>query len=178
MSDDPARLVEQARQGDRPAVHTLLERYLPGLRAFIRLRTGALIRDKESTSDLAQSVCREILAHMDRFQYRGEAGFKNWLYKTALRKISNRYKYYGAEKRDAAREVAGRSPGRGSAESTAQLLDCYQTFWTPSQDVAQKEELARIEAAFDQLPDNYREVITLSRVVGLSRAEIAAELET
>jgi RNA polymerase sigma-70 factor (ECF subfamily) len=133
---------------------------------------GEVIREKESTSDLAQSVCLEVLAHMDRFQYRGEAGFKSWLYTTALRKIANRYKYYGAEKRDAAREVA---PAPASAAS---LLDCYQSFCTPSQDAIQREELARIESAFDQLPENYREVITLSRVVGLSRAEIATELGT
>jgi RNA polymerase sigma-70 factor, ECF subfamily len=111
---------------------------------------------------------------MDRFQYRGEAGFKSWLYTTALRKIANRYKYYGAEKRDVGREVAA-AP---SSASAASLLDCYHTFYTPSQDAIQREELARIESAFDQIPDNYREVITLSRVVGLSRAEIAAELGT
>jgi RNA polymerase sigma-70 factor (ECF subfamily) len=170
-------LVEQASHGDPIAVQALLERYLPGLRAFIRLRVGEVIREKESTSDLAQSVCLEVLAHMDRFQYRGEVGFKNWLFTTALRKIANRYKYYGADKRDVAREVSAVTPP-GSSGSAANLLECYHSFYTPSQDAMQREEVARIEGAFDQLPENYREVITLSRVVGLSRAEIAAELNT
>ena len=43
---------------------------------------------------------------------------------------------------------------------------------TPSRNVVVREELARIEAAFDQLPDEYREVITLARIVGLSHGEI------
>jgi hypothetical protein len=33
-----------------------------------------------------------------------------------------------------------------------------------------------LEAAFDELPEHYREVITLSRIAGLSRAEIAAHM--
>jgi RNA polymerase sigma factor (sigma-70 family) len=33
-----------------------------------------------------------------------------------------------------------------------------------------------MERAFDLLSDDHREVITLSRIVGLSHAEIAAEL--
>src|SRR5262245_37283665 len=175
MSDATKALIQSAAEGSAASVDTLLARYRRGLRAFIRLRSGAAVRAKESTSDLAQSVCREVLERLDRYQYQGEEGFKYWLYTTALRKIADRYKYYGAEKRDAAREVAAAT---GSTDSAASLLDCYQSFCTPSQDAMQREELARIEGAFDQLPENYREVITLSRVVGLSRAEIAAELAT
>jgi RNA polymerase sigma factor (sigma-70 family) len=38
-------------------------------------------------------------------------------------------------------------------------------------------ELAQqMELAFDRLPDDYREVITLARIVGLSHAEIARQM--
>ena len=33
-----------------------------------------------------------------------------------------------------------------------------------------------MEAAFDSLPDDYREVITLARIAGLSHAEIARQM--
>ena len=39
-----------------------------------------------------------------------------------------------------------------------------------------REELERIESAFDRLPEEYREVITLARIAGLSRAEIAERM--
>jgi DNA-directed RNA polymerase specialized sigma24 family protein len=91
MSDATRQLVQHATQGDRPAIDQLLERYLPGLRAFIRMRAGPMIRRRESESDLAQSVCREVLEHLDQFQYGDEVGFKRWLYTTALRKILHRY---------------------------------------------------------------------------------------
>ena len=40
-----------------------------------------------------------------------------------------------------------------------------------------REELECIETAFDELPERYREVITLSRVCGLTTAELAERLE-
>ena len=39
-----------------------------------------------------------------------------------------------------------------------------------------KEELERFEAAMDQLPEDYRQVITLSHIVGMNHAEIAEEM--
>lgn len=171
-----AELLQSATRGDGSAVDVLLARYLPGLEAFIRLRQGRLLRAKESAADLVQSVCREILEHAERYQYRGEAQFKHWLYATAMRKLSNKNEYYRAEKRDAAREAAP-PPGAGSqAGGTAGLFAQYQTVWTPSREAVAREEVARIEAAFEALPEGDREVILLSRMVGLPHREIAEAL--
>lgn len=178
MSEDSRDLVKSASQGDQPAVDELLNRHLPGLRAFIRLRAGPVIRRRESASDLTQSVCREVLEHLDRFQYGDEAGFKRWLYTTALRKILNRYEYYGAEKRNFMREEAApeASSHASSANSSRPLSDYYRTFSTPSQHAMKQEEIERVEKAFDELSDEQREVVTLAHVVGLSRAEIAQQI--
>jgi RNA polymerase sigma-70 factor (ECF subfamily) len=155
-------------------VDALLERYLPGLEAFIRLRQGKLLRAKESASDLVQSVCREILEHMDRFQYRGEAQFKHWLYATALRKLSNKYEYYRAQKRDAAREVLlSSNTGSQARVPQAEIYQQYRFVGTPSREAQAREEMVRIEGAFEKLPDDYREIILLSRMVGMSHKEIA-----
>lgn len=135
-----------------------------------------MIRAKESESDLAQSVCREILQDLEDFEYRGETRFRHWLYTTALRKILDRDKYYRRAKRDAARE----QPAAADAAplDLAPVAACYQTVFTPSENAIRREEVEALERAFEQLPDNYRQVITLSRVVGMSHAEIAEKLET
>ena len=166
---DIARLAEAAARGDGPALAALLERYLPSLRAFVRLRAGPL-RRQESSSDLVQSTCREVLAHAGRFRFPSEAAFKRWLFTTALRKIADRHRRLLAQKRSVRRQA----PLADTTE--ADVLACYQSFCTPSQQAIAREELARIETAFDALQDDQREVITLAKVIGLSRAEIAAQM--
>ncbi|MCA8972176.1 MAG: hypothetical protein KDC95_20480, partial [Planctomycetes bacterium] len=51
-------LLADARRGDRTAIEALLESQLGGLRAFIRLRSGNALSQRESQSDLVQTVCR------------------------------------------------------------------------------------------------------------------------
>jgi len=48
---------------------------------------------------------------------------------------------------------------------------------SPSEEAAGREALARLEAAFDRLDENEREIIVLARVVGLSHAELAQRLQ-
>ena len=150
-----------------------LTRHLPGLRAYVRLRMGPELRAKESASDLVQSTCREVLEHADRFRHGGEARFRQWLFTTALRKVKNRLAYYRAAKREVAREV-GHHAGRSRAsEQDVSLAAFYQTLSTPSRHLLQRERIAAIEAAFDRLSEPHREVILLSRIVGLSHDEVA-----
>jgi RNA polymerase sigma factor (sigma-70 family) len=167
-------LLERATRGEEPAVRTLLERYLPGLRAFVRLHAGKLVRSRESCSDLVQSACREVLENTRDFVYGGEAGFRQWLYRTALRKIAHRVEHWRAAKRDAAREVEPMS--HATAAGDQELLACYHAFYTPSQQAAAREELERVESAFDRLSELHRQVIVMAKILGMSRAEIGAEL--
>ena len=166
-------LTRAAAGGERGAVDALIARYLPELRAFVRLRAGALIRQRESSSDIVQSVCREVLEHAERFQHPSESAFKRWLFTTALRKLSNRRDFYLAEKRDVLREAQQADSMHGDRE----LLDCYRNFSTPSHGAMIREEVERVEAAMEGLSDANREVITLAHVVGLSRAEIAEQMD-
>ncbi len=82
-------LVDNASRGDLDAVEELLARHLPALEGFVRKRGVGLPRDKESAVDLVQSVCREVLEDVrdKRFEYRGEAEFRAWMYEAALLKI-------------------------------------------------------------------------------------------
>jgi RNA polymerase sigma-70 factor (ECF subfamily) len=165
LADDSTPLFDLATRGDRPAIEELLRRHLPGLRAFIRLRVSPVVRRFESESDLAQSACREVLEHLDKFRYGSESGFRRFLYTAALRKIIDRREYYGAARRDCAR-----------VDADAELGRIYQSFSTPSGRAMRREEIEAVERAFDRLEDSQREVISLAHVVGLSRAEMAEHL--
>lgn len=175
MSEPIPDLVKNAARGDHAAAERLLEQNLPQLEAFVRLRSGKRLLAKESASDIVQSVCREVLKDLDAFQWVDETHFKYWLFTNALRKISNRHDYWSAARRDDGKEVPSGHGGE-SAAGEALLLNAYQTLATPSQNVAAREEIARIERAFEQLPERYREVILLSRIVGLNHAQIAEKM--
>ena len=156
-----------------PEIDDLLAAHVPALRAFVRLRMGSALRAKESASDLVQSVCREILENRDRYQYRSDENFKRWLFTTALRVVKNKARYWQREKRDAGRELA-RPPLTSSGGSS--YSDCYRSMITPSRDALGREEVERFERAFETLPDEAREIISLARIVGLSHKEIADHL--
>ena len=140
-----------------------MARYLPALRAFVRLRMGRELRAREESSDIVQSVAREVLHHADRFQHGGESGFRDWLFTTAHRKVVNHLQHWRAQKRTAAQEVQ-------LPEELAGLSG------TPSRHASAREELAAVESAFDALTEEQREVVTCSRLVGMSHAEIAQRL--
>ena len=171
---DAPELLDRAAAGDSEALNELFRKYLPALRAYLRLRMSPALRVKESCSDLAQSACREVLEHLDRFDHRGEASFRQWLFTTAWRTVAKKYRHYGSDKRDLARERAAQaSATQGRDEELAQV---YQTLSTPSRKLMRHEQIERLEAAFEQLPETYREVITLSRVVGLPHKEVAQSM--
>ncbi|MFO0982981.1 MAG: sigma-70 family RNA polymerase sigma factor [Planctomycetota bacterium] len=172
--NDSRELVNQASRGDAQAIDSLLDQHLPGVHAFVRLRMSPDLRGKESVSDLVQSACREVLQHMGRFQYQGEGNFKHFLYTTALRKVLNKHRYYHKEMRDVRREVD--RAVRGSQSQDESLSQVYQTLSTPSGQIMRKEAIERLERAFDELPDDHREVVLLSRLMGLSHREIAAHM--
>lgn len=142
--------------------------HLPRLRAFVRVRSNQLVRQLESCSDLVQSVCREVLQGQGNFRYQGEGPFRAWLFRTALNKILERTRRLTQQKRDVRREVHG--------ADTIDYGDLAGFGPTASQVAAAAELRDRMESAFDAIPDDYREVIALSRIVGLSHAEIAVQL--
>lgn len=166
------RLTARAAVGDRAAFEELLDLFLPDVRAFVRLRSDRALRQRESSSDLVQSVCREVLEHADRFRHPEPDAFRRWLFTTALRKLRDRRDFHLAERRDVQREVA-----HPDSAVERGLLERYSGFCTPSRDAGAREELERVERAMEALPDTYREVITLVRIAGLSHAAVAAEMD-
>lgn len=168
MSHDPTPL----SPGDARRIDALLAQNLDGLRAFLRVRAGAAVRAQVGHSDLVQSVCREVLEGADTFEFQGEAAFRNWLYTAALRKIVEKSRRMTAAKRDVRREL----PVDATGVVDAAVLQGYASATTPSIVAMGNEGAAKLEEAFDELSEEHREIITLSRFVGLSHAEIAAQL--
>lgn len=167
---DPTQQPPSAGRIDQDAIRALLEQHLPGLQAFLRQRMGGACAAKESSADLAQSVCREVLQRLadGRLQYHSAAEFRQWLYNAALFKVQDRHKYWGRERRGAGVEVP---PVDGATTDRR-----FRSLRTPSQDAILEEKLSRFEAALAELPPEQQRVVVLARIEGRSHREIAAEL--
>lgn len=173
MTDESKDLVQRASHGDDVAVDALLQRHLSGLRVYVKRNISPALLAKESSSDVVQSVCREVLQNVAIFEYQGEAAFRNWLYQAALRKIIDRQRYYKAEKRDAGREI---SPLASSTMSADEFAILASSIHTPSRAAEMNEEIARLERGFNQLSPADQRVIRMIYIEGKSHADVGAEL--
>jgi RNA polymerase sigma factor (sigma-70 family) len=158
-----------ATRGDATAIDEVLRAYLPRLQRFVHLRLGAHLRGREDTVDIVQSTVRELLAEPD-FEWRGETEFRAWLFQAALNKVREKARFHAAGKRALGREVAADAGGASG------LGDAIRDLASPSRVAMAKEELERLEAAFAQLTEPQREVLTLSRIAELPHAAIAARM--
>jgi RNA polymerase sigma-70 factor (ECF subfamily) len=135
--------------------------------AFVRARAGPALLAHEESVDLVQSACREVLKDLAKHDYRDEAGFRHWLFLAAERKILDRARYLGREKRAA---PAAHTISTAEAEL---LRRGYSGISSPSSRAIAKEEVQRLHGALLRLSEDHRQVILLSRVVGMSHAQIA-----
>lgn len=144
----------------------IVARYLPRLHAYVRHRMGSRLRAREASADVVQSICREVLEERENFEYRSEAEFISWLLTAAMNKLRERGRHIGRIKRDPEREQPDLPP---DASVFASLV-------TPSQEAARAEQLTSLEEGLQRLPEDYREVIVLARIVGLPHSEIASRM--
>ncbi len=157
---------------DQPDLQDLLVEHLPALRGFVRLRVGPELRRLESESDFVQDVCIRLLRQRNNFEFRDEAAFRNWLYGGVLNEISQRGRYWRAARRDARRTDSPTESDPGMER----LVGTYSTAFAPDRAAMRLEDVAKLEAAIDQLDGVAREILTLHKFVGLPYSEIAARV--
>lgn len=162
LGDSP---LARAQRGE-PVLDELLAEELPRLRAFVRAHLSPELRLRESVSDLVQSVCRGLLSQ-SRFDFRGEAQFRAWLFLAARNKIAEKARFHLREQRDVRREQALDDVGAST------ILGAYRGTASPSRVVMAREHLDKLEAALDELEPDHREVVTLVRLAGLPIGEAA-----
>lgn len=164
-------MVTRAAAGDAGARDELFAAHQDALRAYVRLRLGRHLRSREESLDLAQSVVREALVDLPRFEVRGEGGFRRWLLMRAENKIKDRGRFWSRARRDARLEVA--ISGASDDGEDRAVAAALQDLATPSRELAGREDLARLERAFAELSDDQRRVILLARIAGMSHEEVA-----
>jgi RNA polymerase sigma-70 factor, ECF subfamily len=153
-----AVLVEAARRGDRAALSRLLEQHQQRVFGFGVKMCG----DVEDAKDVAQETLLTLVRTLPGF--RGEASVSTWLYTVA--------RSFCIKKR---RRTKGAPAHHERLDTVTQetASDAAAAVSTPEQMLQSREARDAVAAALDTLDPDWREVIVLRDIEGLSAAEVA-----
>jgi RNA polymerase sigma-70 factor (ECF subfamily) len=133
------------------------------------------LQGKVDPQDLVQEAFLE--AHRDFAQFRGTsaAEFAHWLRRILATNLANLVRrYYGTQSRDIRLECQLEMDWDHSSRVLGQEVGAQQS--TPSQQAVRREEAVRIADALEALPADYRDVLMMRHLEGLSFPEVARQM--
>jgi RNA polymerase sigma-70 factor (ECF subfamily) len=168
-------LVTLAQEGDESALNQLCKVYWSRVLWIVRLRMGKELRSKLESIDLVQDVLMCVFRDLKGFTYRSEGDFLRWLSRLVENRLRGKVTKLHAGKRDIRKEVLFDSHEQTTAGGFVGNAGPIEAT-TPSVIMSKREDLARLEKAIDVLKPEYREIIVLTKIEGLSYKEIADRL--
>ena len=178
MSSDPRspeELLALTRGGERPRLGELLELYRGYLTLLARLQIGRRLQGKVDAADLVQETF--LSAHQSWEQFRGttESELLAWLRRILAARLADLMRrYLGSQARDVRleRELAA-DLDQSSQDLDGGLLASQDS---PSQQASRREQGVLLANALSLLPEDYREVLILRHLEGLSFPEVAQRM--
>ena len=162
-----ADLAALARSGREAAFRELVRRYERPVFSLI----FRMVRDRETSEDLAQETFIKVLNHIDR--YRPEFKFSSWLFK-----IANNLTIDHLRKRQLKTiSIDGSPHAATAAEVEASTFDVEARGESALEEMQSRELGSAIERAIAKLRPEYRACILLRHVEDRSYEEIAATLD-
>lgn len=157
-SDD--QLVAELKHGDQSAFSELVARH----QAKVYQLALKLTRNEADAEDVLQETFLRVYNRIETF--RGEAAFSSWLYRIAANasfaKLGERRKHEHADLDDVHPEF--------EAGLTQPVNDWSRQ---PDSVLMGKETLGMLEKAISELPEDFRVVVLLRDVQGLSNNQVA-----
>jgi RNA polymerase sigma-70 factor (ECF subfamily) len=167
MAPAEPSLFRRARERSDEAVNELFDRYGERLHALVRLRLGARLRRHLDSRDIVQNTMLKAFQSIDRFEGSASTPLMAWLGRIAENEIRDQADFYERQKR------------RPDLETPLDdKLDALRAEVTSAVSrLHVKEQMDRIERAFESLEPAHREVILLRSFEELSFGEIGERLQ-
>jgi RNA polymerase sigma-70 factor (ECF subfamily) len=143
-----ARAIARAQAGDMNALHFLYVCYADDVYGYVK----SIVRDEYEAEDVTQDVFVKLLPAIKRYERRA-VPFGGWLLRVA------------------------RNVALDHLRSRRQVPCAEVRISDPGHEQIGSDRLRALQAAFDRLPEDQREVMILRHVAGLTPGEIAGVLE-
>lgn len=159
--EEERSLIERVRQGDKNAFEPLVTENQARVYS-VALR---IVGNEADALDVAQDTFLRAYSALDSF--RGESRFSTWLYRMA-----------GNAAIDLLRSrKGGRVVSLDELREGEAAFDVPDERFTPETELEKKELRQGVSRAMEQLPEEYRRILALRELGGLSYEELARELQ-
>lgn len=173
-----AELIDEARAKGNEPLGRLLQLYRNYLSILASTQLNARMQARVSPSDLVQEAM--LAAHRDFEQFRGhsEREFLGWLRQILINCLHHAIAtHVKAKKRDVRCEVSIDQMNAALERSAVQMANCLaDTGPSPSAVVRQREQSVALADQLARLKPQYRDVIVLRNLRGLSFNEVAERM--
>ena len=175
----PEQLLARARNGQSDCLGPLLEIYRNYLYLLARTQIDLHVQGRVNPSDVVQETFLQACRKFGQFRGSSEREWLGWLRRILLNNLARVVeKQMRAKKRDVRREVSlderVATLERSSAAVEAALAsECS----SPSHQARRRERVALVADQLARLPADYRDVIVLRNLEGLSFKEVAKRME-
>lgn len=170
-----SQLLQAFRQGESAAGNQVLRHFEPWLRFLARMQWESRFHAKFDPSDIVQQAMLEAVRDFAQFRGATEAELAAWLRQILAHALAHEIRRYaGTQKRNLNREV---SLDQQLTQASQRLGDVIPATGTsPSRALIRQEHELQLARALERLPDDYRDVILLRNLEGLSHEQIAQRL--
>lgn len=155
-----AALIARILAGERELFHDLIRPYERGL----YLAAYSVLQNQSDAEDVAQDAV--IKAYQALKSFRGDAKFSTWLMAITLNEARSRWRKTNGEQLDFLSDCED-----STGDYTPSVLADWR--YIPSQELERKELRQALREAIAKLSPEYREVLILRDVRGMSIAEAA-----
>lgn len=165
---DEAEIIERSKAGDRVAFNELVRRHQKKVFNLCYRIMG----NREEAEDVTQEVFITVYKALRGF--RGDSAFSTWIHRVAANHCKNRLKHL---KRRRYFQTSSIDETYETGEGEQKKEYASDEFDSPEEEMERTQTYAEINKAIAELEDEYKIVIVMRDVRGLSYQEIADALE-
>jgi RNA polymerase sigma-70 factor, ECF subfamily len=160
--------IDQAQRGCPEAKKRVIHELHASIRELSRSQKGSILApSKLSQSDIVQTALIRVIEHFDSFRGRTRSELRAWLSQIVVNEIRQANRRFRREIRDVRRE---KPIEERSSTNTIELASAQMT---PAAIAVHDEQVSRMQAAIESLPEDQRRVIQLRSLELRSPKEIA-----